>query len=213
MPCRGIENLHKLLNDLEILWDFNAQPASLVEDLSIIRKMDYKSLFFHYYKNRIYTFILSDMSLIGFEEDMSKFFYMQSPFENIKDYLKKYGLTLEDNITEADFIMDDLQLRAGILLSRYDYDEECYNQGSHPVAHIHLGFKTDIRIGCIKQLKPTSFVLFILRQFYPDYWRTLLFKESMSDIRAVVLKSVKDNLNNIPAEYYNDGDKNEMYMH
>ena len=67
-------------------------------------------------------------------------------------------------------------------------------EGQHPAAHIHLGVDSPIRLSCKYKLKPMSFILFVLRQFYPDEWtRLLTYGENIPEVN-VALKSVRDNL-------------------
>ena len=59
---------------------------------------------------------------------------------------------------------------------RYDYAENSYNEGLHPVSHLHIGEGNNSRIGLIHKLDPESFVYLIIRQVYPEYWNEILNK-------------------------------------
>ena len=96
--------------------------------------------------------------------------------------------------------------------SKYDYSEDQYKDGQHPAAHIHLGVDSPIRLSCKYKLKPMSFILFVLRQFYPDEWtRLLTYGENIPEVN-VALKSVRDNLEPISTDFLSGWNLHEMHL-
>lgn len=216
MPLYGVanfDNIKKLLSLLEICHQCNALPyCTSQEDRSIIRHQSYKDRYIRYYVKKYYSFILKDLSLIGFESSDTGYYYFQTPFTNLKYYLDKYNLYDDDFIQHSDFMLDELENRNHPFYLRYDYSEDQYKEGQHPAAHIHLGVDSPIRLSCKYKLKPMSFILFVLRQFYPDEWtRLLTYGENIPEVN-VALKSVRDNLEPISTDFLSGWNLHEMHL-
>ena len=207
----NIEKIKAVLQDLDIYWRYNPLPYAISSnEISEIKKFSFVEKYVFTYTKKMYSFILKDLSLIGFESKSSGFYYFQSPFTNLNEYLDAYSLCTEDVLTDSDFMLDELKMKLYPFYARYDYSESQYSEGRHPAAHIHLGIDTEIRVACEKKLKPSSFVLFILRQFYPEIWAS--FCSSTNVHRDVLLKSVRTSLDEVPMSFRQEKDFFEMYF-
>ena len=173
--------------------------------------MSYTEKYKFYYKNKNFSFILKDLSIIGFEDGDTGFFYFQSPYSNSVNLYNEYCKN-QCFYQISDLLTDELEEREHPFYARYDYSEGQYAEGSHPVAHMHLGVDTEIRIASERKLKPMSFVLFILRQFYPNEWIVFLTLASLRSHRETALKSVRQNLVKVDSSYRKTGDFFEMYF-
>ena len=130
----------------------------------------YKMVWEEHYKNKTFHFRLKDHSLFRFifNETRLTFEYLNCPY--IFDYILHHGELFEDeDYTEV--------LPTPI---RYDYEPSIFNPISHPIGHIHIGIENEIRIGTDCAFNPMSFILFCLRQMYPDNWNKLLLDDSFS---------------------------------
>ena len=102
----------------------------------------------------------------------------------------------------------DSKLKEAVTPIRYDYSPSQYNQGLHPASHVHFGHMSRVRIATKKALNPISFVCLVLRQCYPEYWRSLL-QESAAHIWC---RNVRDNLVDIDNQFWNPMDDHEMIL-
>lgn len=80
---------------------------------------------------------------------------------------------------------------------RYDYSPTMYTEGVHPASHVHIGFRSRVRLGTTKCWRPMSFALFVLRQAYPDVWKQFLGHSQA----PTMARYVCDSLHDVPAEY------------
>ena len=212
-PVLDLSQILRTLKSISGFRHFNRNPHSLnSEDICALRKMSYLDKYLFLYKSRSYSFFLNDLSLIGFEHSFTGYYYYQVPYDNWKNFLELYDLSDEEILRDSDFLVDELHEKQNHFIVRYDYDEAQYRPGLHPVAHIHLGCDTEMRIGCRKKLKPTSFILFIFRQFYPQLWDSIISANKDSSAHEDVLKSVRINLDNIGDEFLSEQDLHEMYL-
>lgn len=216
MPATGVpnyDNMKKLLSAIGMSrWNNPSPYAVTTEDKNALKKMQYVEKYILYYKKKYYSFLLNDLSIVGFETASSGFFYFQVPFSNMEEYLQLYDLNKTEYIHDLDFMLDDLLPMQHPFYSRYDYAEEQYTEGRHPVAHIHLGVNTSMRVACQCKLQPMSFVLFVLRQFYPEKWEQMFNATEIKSQRANILKSVRENLSKVSSDFMKEKDLYEMYF-
>ena len=208
-----------LLKKLGIDGNRNYLPRYPDNPRALFKELDYLETWKECYQNQYYDFQLNDNSLIQFRFESYKplifsFVYYQSPFTTMtyKEFIVSHGFeynSIGDSLTqEYEQYLDSSDIKAYTLPIRYDYDQKLYNPGRHPVAHFHFGIDNNIRIGTKKILKPISFLLFILRQCYPDDWTNFLtLKES-----PVLLRNVRDSLGEIEGCFWTHCDNNEMYL-
>jgi len=92
---------------------------------------------------------------------------------------------------------------------RYDFDFKSYYEGLHPVSHIHIGNKNQIRLGIPLILSPKVFLNFVLRQNYPAYWKGMI---ANSDIWKKTYINEKSNLEGVDLKFWNTMDYSEFYL-
>lgn len=80
---------------------------------------------------------------------------------------------------------------------RYDYSPKMYTEGVHPASHVHVGFRSQVRLGTGKCWRPMSFALFVLRQAYPVVWRRFLGHSQAGAMARYIRESLLD----VPQEY------------
>lgn len=178
-----INEIEKFLNKREILEERNYFP-SIDFDPAVYRKKNYVENWKSLISDNIYTFLLTDNSIFNFKFDSAlksiSFTFFECPYncQTYKEYLDENGLS--DH--EGEKVFEDYYevylfqcaLKENPLMIRYDLDYNSYSVGTHPVSHIHIGHKNQIRVGIDKVLHPKSFVNFILRQHYPSTWKQIL---------------------------------------
>jgi hypothetical protein len=77
-------------------------------------------------------------------------------------------------------------VREHVVPIRYDYDPGNYDERAHPLAHLHFGHESNIRVGCNREWNAAAFGLFILRQNFPDFWRILVDRPTVNGIERIV---------------------------
>jgi hypothetical protein len=120
--------------------------------------------------------------------------------------LDEIGDSLRDDYEQA---LHDGGFKSAFTPLRYDYEPENYIEGRHPAAHVHFGFNNNIRVCTVKQLRPLSFCLFVLRQNYPGKWLEFL---SHADTTTLV-KQVRDALDDIGPDFLQERDHWELQLH
>lgn len=199
---------------------FPPNPAFLFKDKSYLDV--YKICLSSYY----YHFELSDGSLLQFRHEgiaplKLSYVYYESPYNilTFEDYIADAGwATVDDELVRKELVSmyeEDISsiannsLKKHALEIRYDYGEATYTEGVHPVSHLHIGFKSNIRIGLKKILTPLSFVLFVVRQCYPDYWLNIHNLHEASRLS----RNVRDNLRDIDfAKFWKTKDNRELIL-
>lgn len=151
----------------------------------------YRSVWEFYYTNKIFHLHLKDHSLIRFLyfDNKKSFEYINSPYqlEDIDDF-EVYNVFLIKSEEYDDRIPTPI---------RYDYEPDSFNEISHPLGHIHFGLENHIRIGTLVLFDPMSFLLFCIRQMYPEYWAKILEIEKFKKCR----KHIRDKIMEINKEY------------
>lgn len=123
---------------------------------------NYKKVWNDHYRNKTFHFRLIDHSLFRFLfiDKKETYEYLNCPY-----YIKE------------DFLEDIEPIETLPTPIRYDYEPSTFNPISHPIAHIHIGLDNSIRIATYCKLTPLSFLLFCLRQMYPNYWKNIFTNE------------------------------------
>jgi len=104
--------------------------------------------------------------------------------------------------------LETAPLRESIVPVRFDFDEDGYDERCHPIGHVHFGHEIDIRVGTDRIWNPTAFGLFILRQFYPEKWRTLLSRPTAAGLE----RRVRTGLSQVDDQYRDPMFKREAYL-
>ena len=206
--------LSDILKSIKLLEEYNPYPDQIDLSLSEIRRLSYRDLWKKYYTKNCYHFHLIDNSLIYFNITNFSYSFIDNPFTGIsfKDFILENDLMDEEDhyllYPDYEQYLSECSFKESPLPIRYDYDENSYNEGLHPVSHLHMGEGNKSRIGLNNKLDPESFVYLIIRQLYPDYWIEILNKKKY-------LKRThtnKKNLDVINRKYYNLKDHPEMYL-
>jgi Uncharacterized conserved protein (DUF2290) len=206
--------LNILLKKLELIEEYNQYPDKNSLSLAEIRKLNYNELWKSYFSNNNFHFHLKDSSLLLFNFENTSFTYISNPRDSIGfgDFLVGFGLEFEsykyEYYHDYEQYLSECNLKEFPLLIRYDFDENSYNHGMHPVSHLHMGHGNNTRIGFISKMDVEAFVYFIIRQIYPSYWKLILNDNEL-------LKRINSNKNElmiIEDKFYNSNDKLELYL-
>jgi hypothetical protein len=163
--------------------------------------------------------MLSDNSILKFKyadsDHKLSFQFYECPFicQTYKEFLIDNELEEdhEDKIF-TDYYENYLQQcipKENPVMIRYDLDPSSYFEGLHPISHIHVGHKNQIRLGINKILNPKSFMSFILRQNYPTIWKSIITTEN--EWKNYFLKE-KSNLIDIDAHMWKNLDLAEFHL-
>lgn len=217
-----LNEVESILRQLGLLKERNRFPRYPDVALAEFRRLDYVAVWRKCYKEQLYDFMLVDFALIQFRYgavgDGVNFAYYETPLESItyQDYLvneigfqpeelNEIGDDLRDEYEQA---LHDGDFKKAFTPLRYDHEPENYTEGRHPAAHVHFGFGNNIRVCTVKQLRPLSFFLFVLRQHYPDKWI-----EFTNQTRATTLVSqVRDSLDDVDSSFLRGRDLWEMML-
>jgi hypothetical protein len=160
----------------------NPKPAQDPTTVKTIRaSTTYRDEYNSYTTLQAYDFLLDDGSLFFFRRDPTastqlSYGYMESPYDVVpySDFLEQFFGTAPDGSLDAWEEYEEHRaqaaLRQHVVPIRYDWSPALYREGVHPVGHLHVGFRTEIRVAVDAILTPAHFVLFVLRQYYPLRW-------------------------------------------
>lgn len=217
-----LNEIESILKGLELLKERNLFPQYPEFGMADFRGLEYTEVWRRCYRDQLYNFMLMDFALIQFRNNQLtnrvNFAFYETPFETITyqdflvneigfppDELDQIGDSFRDEYEQA---LNDGDFRRGFTPLRYDYAPEAYNEGRHPAAHIHFGFDNNIRVCTAKLLRPMSFLLLILRQYYPDKW-----VEFTNLSRApTTVRQIRDALDDVDPSYLRGRDHWEMIL-
>ena len=211
----------KLLTSLCLLEEKVEFPKYEAYSASNFRNKTYIEIWKFAYDLRIYDFKLVDGSLLqltvkSFDPLLVNYSFLECPYEKIFS-IEEFSVQIQttDSSTDDfellrayDYYLESLGMKESVAPIRYDYDPDSYMEGRHPASHLHIGRKNDIRIGSKKILNPLSFTCFIIRQMYPEEWCRLLSFPNAS----IILRNIRDNLEDIRRIHWNSNDNNEMFL-
>ncbi|MBY4597101.1 DUF2290 domain-containing protein [bacterium BD-1] len=162
-----------------------------------------------------YHIRMSDHSLFLFKEGVSpSYSFLHSPIEapSFVEFLEAMGV--EDTPAIRRELREEFQLaietsgpRRAVTPIRFDYDSRGYRRGVHPIAHIHIGLDNDVRIAANK-MSPRSFVLFVMRQMYPDAWARLLSRKFGSPF----FRCIREESTRLSPDYWGEEDRVELHL-
>ena len=184
-----VNAVKKILQKADLYRDQNQYSQYLNFKLSDFKSLKFIDAYEKVLNERFYDYELKDNSLlqyIYYTDSNYSYCYISSPFSEETE--------LNDRFTGS------YNLKENFLIIRYDYQPSNYKMFCHPCAHIHFSTGNQIRIGIKKLLNPISFVLFILRQCYPEEW--LDFIEKNKDEK--IYNNIRDGLDDIPNEIFNN---------
>lgn len=215
-----LNKIERILKKYELLKEREYHPRLPEHTASKFRSLGYREVWEKCYRERIFNFLLSDYSMLLFRIDNAPRFslsysYIDCPL-NILSYEDFIHKSLELSLDEVgDMFMEEYEIelssskpRDSRVPLRYDYDEEAYRSGSHPVSHLHFGHESNLRLGTERILQPLSFVLMVLRQYYPHRWM-----EFVEDADAPILcRSVRESLKRVDPAYFQKLDNWELIL-
>lgn len=214
-----INRAWKILEKLNLLQGHIVRPSYPKNAASVFRQLDYIETWKKCYQERYYNFELVDQSIIQFRFNNFQpldfsYVYYECPYlprPSFGDYIAALGQS-DDLSTELENDYNDFsvaQVKTGFTPIRYDYCPSAYVAGKHPAAHLHFGFGNNIRIATKHILRPLSFVLFIVRQNYPNKWQELL---SWPDAELLG-REIRTNLDTVSSDYWQPLDLLEMHFY
>ncbi|WP_081767225.1 DUF2290 domain-containing protein [Hylemonella gracilis] len=192
---------------------FELTPEIVVQ----LRQMDY----FHQWKacieNGWHHVLLEDLSFFSFSNLNERPSYSYSPcpleIESFRTFLLLRDLEPSRSNRDAykeeyQLALETASLKEHLSPIRYDVDPHGYEPATHPVAHIHIGLNNQIRIGTRRLITPIAFVLFVIRQFFPDNWRNLLQYQAELKIE----RNIRTKLSLIDQQFWSQEDELQMYL-
>lgn len=210
----------EIVRKLELDAERNWFPSYREITASMFRGLSYLDTWEICFRERYYDFQLHDNSLIQFRVEgyaplSVSYAYYECPYQCLSyaDFVHDYcGFGIYEAGGEFRPEYEDYVVMCNVKETatpiRYDHGTDSYREGVHPASHVHFGHMNSIRVRTKKVLRPLSFLLFVIRQFYSDAWRMLL---DMSQA-PVWCRNVRDNLEDVGAEFCNPLDEYEMAL-
>ena len=206
-----LHNLKKYFMQSGLSFTFNAGFSIEQKQISILRTRTYVDLWKDSYENNWYNFKLDDQSMFQFSD--TNYHFIQCPLDivsqgefkrSLDPALRVPGLLEEAYENE----ISTSAIKNHFTPIRMDLDYGSYKEGRHPAAHIHFGLDNEVRVGLKRLMTPESFVLFIIRQAYPDAWTKLLD----SSLGSKIEKKIRNSLIEVDDNYWNPKDNRELYL-
>lgn len=204
------------LRDVDLLAEIQHLPNYSELTPSQVRQMTYPKLWETCLARRWFDLRLSDEAFFQFKCDEEfSFCYYEAPvrgkdfetfaFERIGEEWRELESDLRG---EYEDYLASLPRDWPATPIRFDFSPKLYRTPCHPVAHIHFGFSSDIRLAAYRVFSPEAFVLFVIRQCYPDRWIKLV------DIRGheFLRKKIRDALDPVESKFWVDTDKCETFL-
>lgn len=214
-----VNEAEKLLKSLGLLQN-RVTPLYNLYGSADFKRLSYTQIWQKCFTEQIYDFCLTDSSLVqfrysAFASQGFSYTYYDCPFRPLpsyETYREERGGEHEEYWDEYETLREyDLlvvERKETVTPLRYDFHPGQYSAGRHPAAHLHMGHDNEIRIGTRRELLPVSFVLFAIRQCYPDHWVRFL---ASSDAQ-LVCRNIHTNLKPIEPRYIQELDRLEMYL-
>lgn len=127
-----------------------------------------------------YNVLLSDLAFFQFSykapEEFALAFYPNPRITGSADALSDYEDLMKQRddveINEESFSELASLMPAEMYVPRwrYEYSEEQYRKVMHPGAHFHIGMSGVDRWSCSRKLSPHSFLLLMIKFYYPTHW-------------------------------------------
>jgi hypothetical protein len=207
--------VERYLRGAGIRFLFEPRPSPVP---AALRTLSYLEQWRQLLANGWYSYRLEDHSLLLFLDGPSfSFSYIECPVPalSIRDFAAGLGVGgggreaySSDVQMEYELYLDTLEEKSHVTPMRLDHDPVGFDELSHPLSHIHIGLDNQIRIGTSRIWSPTSFVLFVLRQRYPDNWRILL----RTNLVGTLQRRVRIGLTEIAAPHFNLADCKEAFL-
>lgn len=167
-------------------------------------------------KNGWFRYRLEDHSLLWMDAGANpSYHYLPSPIDALS--LRAFGaerglfgsaLYSATVRNEYDLYLDTAPARAHVTPIRFDTDLNGFSHECHPLAHIHFGFESNVRIGTRRHWNAVAFSLFVIRQCYPDNWRVLLTRPSAAALERRVRRSLRE----VALSHWSSAPLREVYL-
>lgn len=161
---------------------------------------------------------LEDHSLFIFNAtiDNPSYSFLHAPVatESFRTYLNRQDLEYSARNKSAfseeyAMLLETAAFRQHLTPIRFDVDKTGYRAGVHPMAHIHIGLENNVRLAVRREMTPLSFVLFVMRQMYPDSWARLLGRPEQFRLQ----QAIRDKLQFVSEEYWKEADNLELHLY
>lgn len=174
----------RLVDDLELTAYQNPRPAN---DSATIRRIrgatTYREEYEAYVAAQAIDLMLNDGSVVFFrrapeEATLLSYGFLECPYDALSypDFIAEFfgsdARVTPEAWDEYEEYRSQVPLRPHVTPLRYDWSPSLYREGAHPAAHLHVGFRTQVRLSVDALLTPAQFVLFVLRHFYLSTWET-----------------------------------------
>lgn len=225
-----LETIEKLLKKLSLFAERSAFPRTS-PGASELRGKPYREAYEMVFRENAYDFRLSDQSLFQFNisgtdihNGSIRYCYYEAPiivmsyeqfvaFElglkpdesRYKNMIQEWG---DESRTEYEDYVRSSDLKSAVTPLRYDCKANDYRPGIHPASHMHFGVENDIRVGTRRIMTPIAFVLFVIRQRYPDAWSDILKWNNPHQL----CRNFRDQLKMVDEKYWCKTDEQELYL-
>lgn len=214
-----------LLRKCNLFLKDNRYPKPLSGIASLVKKKDYQEIWRLLIEDSFFRILLKDYSFFTFEIDpngcssnnLISMSYYGCPYKfiDIKSYIvqelgEEYvAFTDEPSIIEGyqQALYESVSVESPVTF-RYDYAPADYDSGRHPASHLHIGHNNQIRVGCERILNPVSFVAFVVRQQYPEIWKSAVLPSHVHLCKG----SIRDAIPSVPIKFKTENDRFEMYL-
>jgi hypothetical protein len=217
--AQSVTNCWSLLRRLGIADHRIRRPFSTPELIEAARKsISYRIVYDLYRESASYDIMLADGSLLLFrcapmEKTMLCYQYLATPYdcigydEFVRDVFRD-SLQSERTASESyEEYLGQAELRTNVVPLRYDWSPTLYREGAHPPGHLHIGFRTDLRIAVDFVLEPHLFLHLVLRQHYVQVWENEFLSHGSSPSRVAQLRDRP-----VPKEYVQTKDLWELRL-
>lgn len=223
-----LETIEQILKQLDLFISRVAFPNKSL-GTAAFKGQNYREVYEKCIREFAYDFLISDQALLSFDkagrnihDGYLSYSYYESPSELVS-YKEFVAMELEippENFELIESFGDDYRheyeqyvnsapLRDNVIPVRYDYQAKDYRPNIHPASHVHFGFGGHVRVGTRRIIEPLAFLLFILRQKYPESWRQLQNTVNF----PTWCNSIRDNAVLVNRAYWCDQDNMELYLH
>lgn len=191
---------------------------------SVCHKNDYQKIYQTAMSQSDYDVILIDNSFIQFSmfidsKDEKKLIIRYAYYPNPSDvdtyeeFLKSIDLDYDECkdmfIREYEQYTSEAKVNSGVCPIRYDYNYEIYDGIKHSISHLHIGHNNKVRIPCDKIFLPEKFILFIIRNAYPEKWSKIvdLEEELFKNCLSMKLKCPE-----VDSDYFDEDERKIFYL-
>lgn len=184
--------------------------------VSELRAMSYINQWSASRQNEWFHIEMEDLSIFSFTEGAtSSYSYLQCPLDvpSYRSYLNQQGLEYStqnrrEQLENYQMLLETAGVKPHLTPIRYDLDPHGYRTGVHPLAHIHIGMDNSVRIGLRKKMTPLAFVLFVMRQAYPESWARLLQHREVENVE----KKIRTECDDVDDDRWREHDRLELHL-